>query len=123
MNPITLLMTAAANRGDIQKAIALWESVKKPNTELIDLLRKLGGEFGLLDQAAGVPAPVWLGKYDFAYVQRWLNKNTGTDLVTDGNLGEATRDAVKAFQSKHNLKADEIPGLLTIVKMVEIDPM
>jgi hypothetical protein len=46
------------------------------------------------------------------WLQEALNKS-GANLVVDGNLGSATRNAVIAFQKTHNLTQDGIAGPLT----------
>ena len=71
--------------------------------------------------AAPVSAPTALPEQSAAtldddgsvkWVQTQLNK-AGADLAEDGDLGPATRDAIKTFQRVHDLTVDGIPGPMT----------
>lgn len=50
---------------------------------------------------------------EVADLQTILNARYGADLEVDGNFGNATEAAVKAFQKAHGLTADGIVGLKT----------
>lgn len=58
-----------------------------------------------------VPHPI-MASVNPEWVQRSLNrlKVAGTPLLVDGNVGRGTRAAVRAFQQRHRLYVDGIPG-------------
>jgi len=52
-------------------------------------------------------------KYDTKWLQTSLKKLVDTDLEVDGIYGKSTKDAVRKFQSQHNLKVDGWAGIQT----------
>lgn len=57
-------------------------------------------------------------KYDVKWLQESLNK-LGAKVTVDGRYGEATREAVRKFQSEHGLESDGWSGALTTAAIVE----
>ena len=58
--------------------------------------------------------------YDTLWVQQSLNKlGASPPLKEDGNMGPATRAAIKDFQAAHGLKPDGVAGPLTRAEMVQ----
>lgn len=116
MNPISIFLKLAGRQADIRRAWAIYTTIKKPLTELIDLLRSLMGDIGVLEAAAPSSASP-LAKYDTKWVQDSLNIVENAGLHVDGILGpegSATRKAVAAFQAKHRMNLiDGIPGIVT----------
>lgn len=53
-------------------------------------------------------------------VQIALEKQGYDTGKIDGIYGETTKEAVKAFQAQHELKADGLPGSETIKKLLEV---
>jgi len=53
---------------------------------------------------------------DVRWVQESLNK-LGAKIDVDGDYGEATRKAVKTFQTKHGLAADGWAGMITLAAL------
>lgn len=47
------------------------------------------------------------------WLQGALNNIDNAGLVVDGSYGPKTRDAVEAFQTKHNLRVDGLAGNVT----------
>jgi Putative peptidoglycan binding domain len=125
MNPFSMFFALAARQADIRKAFAIWSSIKPQVTELIDLVRSIGGDVGLLGPEAApgpsaVPEP--LKKYTTQWIQTSLNKVQNAGLEVDGELGpenSKTRAAVKAFQAKHGLKVDGFPGVQTVAVLAQ----
>ncbi len=125
MNPIGIFFSLAARQADIRRGFAIWESVKPKMTELLDLVRSIGADTGLLSpetlQRLGpsrVPEP--LKQYTSEWIQRSLNKVIGADLRVDGDIdGPKTREAVRKFQKKHELKVDGFPGVQTTAVLAQ----
>ena len=57
-------------------------------------------------------------KFDVRWLQASLNK-IGADLKVDGVYGDATRDAVRKFQSARGLDEDGWAGIVTCTKIYE----
>ena len=116
MNAIAIFFKLAQRQGEIKRAISVFQSIRSPLTELIDLCRSLLGELGALDEPFSAP----LAKYDTRWVQSSLNAVIGSKLVVDGDLGEATQTAVKAFQRTNPpLKVDGFPGVQTAAVLAQ----
>lgn len=62
-----------------------------------------------------MPHPV-IGNTNIQWVQTELNRlrGAGTPLAVDGNCGRGTRAAVRAFQERHRLVVDGLPGSMTV---------
>lgn len=116
MNPIVVFMKLAGRQDKIKRAWSIWQEIKKPATELIDIVRELLAVIGMLDDAPPSNTSP-LAKYDTSWVQESLNLVDNAGLKIDGILGpegSATREAVKAFQRKHRMNlVDGIPGIVT----------
>lgn len=122
MNPISAFFALAARQRDIRRAFSLWQQVKAPVTELIDIVRDVGDDIGLLEQAkpslSPSPVPVPLRRYTTEWIQENLNKLIGSSLKVDGDYGPATRQAVKEFQQAHPpLVVDGLAGVQTVAVM------
>jgi murein L,D-transpeptidase YcbB/YkuD len=88
--------------------------------QLMDVLKGiLPGVFG----AKVSPAAAGGGKPDGFNVQ-WLQESLNTldsaRLKIDGDYGNLTREAVKAFQTKHGLFVDGWAGLATSAKIYDM---
>lgn len=62
--------------------------------------------------------------YSKAYIkdiQNRLNRVNGAKLVADGVKGKATDAAIKAFQKKHGLVQDALPGVATLKKLKTVE--
>lgn len=57
-------------------------------------------------------------KFDVKWLQASLNK-LGADLKVDGVYGDATREAVRQFQSRRALDVDGWAGIITCSKIYE----
>jgi Putative peptidoglycan binding domain len=126
-SPIGVFFALASRQADIKRALALWASVQSPNTELIDLVRSILSDIGLLDKPTGgaappIAVPSSLQKYSTQWFQKALNVVDKAGLDVDGNLGRddnggaresKTRLAVRKFQARHNIKVDGSPGVQT----------
>ena len=113
MNPINIFFQLAYRQADIRRAFKIYQTIKSPLTELIDLCRSILGDVGMLDEQAN-PDPSPLAVYDTKWVQRSLNELMDAGLTVDGDLGIATVNAVKRFQAAHPpLKVDGSPGVQT----------
>ena len=53
------------------------------------------------------------------WMQESLNKLSGAELAVDGDYGEQTRAAVRAFQEEHDLDPDGWAGIQTCVKIYQ----
>jgi lysozyme family protein len=77
-----------------------------------DALKMAGG--AAAPEAPSAPA------YDTLWVQQTLNKlGASPPLKEDGDMGPATRAAIKEFQAAHGLKPDGVAGPLTRAEMVQ----
>ncbi len=124
MNSISVFFSLAARQRDIRRGFAIWESIKPGLTELLDLVRSIGADTGLLGPEtlrrmgpSTVPEP--LKQYTTGWIQRSLNKVQDADLTVDDELGTETREAVKKFQKKHGLKVDGFPGVQTTAVLAQ----
>lgn len=125
MNPIGAFFALAARSADIRRVFALFEKNKAENSEMIDIVRSLAGDIGVLTQAPQAQAPAAvpsaLRKYDTRWIQATLNKLINTQLRVDGDLGgpdSATRNAVRTFQTAHPpMLVDGNPGVQTVSVM------
>jgi peptidoglycan hydrolase-like protein with peptidoglycan-binding domain len=113
---------------ELKRAYDIWNRIKAPFTEMIDIIRKVGGDVGFLepDKHPEVNRQVImkikespLGKYGMDWVQETLAMSGmpgGTPgLKVDGDAGPATHAAIKKFQAAHPpLKADGWAGLQTM---------
>jgi peptidoglycan hydrolase-like protein with peptidoglycan-binding domain len=112
---------------ELKRALALWNQIKTPFTQMIDIIRSVGGDVGLLDPedmpksiAALKASP--LGRFDMNWIQETLTMTGmpgGTPrLRVDGANGPATQAAIKKFQAAHPpLEPDGWAGLQTLAVM------
>ena len=109
---------------ELKHALALWNQIKAPFTELVDIIRNVGGDVGLLEPTEEninklQASP--LGRFDTHWVQETLTMpmpGNSTDLVADGEHGPLTQTAIKKFQTAHPpLKVDGWAGLQTLAVM------
>lgn len=123
MNPIAIFFRLVGRQADIRRALAIYGQIKDPLTELIDIIRSLMADVGLLGSVPGFSETLLSG-YDTKWVQESLNR-LGANLTIDGNLGPATVEAVKKFQEKHPpLKVDGSPGVQTAAALAaELDKL
>lgn len=122
INPISLFFTLASERARMQRALALYEQIKDPLTELIDIGRDLGAKTGLLGaeqpQSAGSAA---LAMYTTERAQQYLNDLMGAGLSPGEPYteGSRTETAVKQFQKKYPpLRVDGKLGVQTWAVLV-----
>ncbi len=122
MNPLSIFFTLASERAKIRRAMELYERIKDPLTELIDIGRELGAQTGLLGPQpnGGADIPASLAKYDAKWVQETLAMVTGMPVPMDGNLsGDATKSATRKFQAANPpLAVDGFAGAQTVMRLV-----
>jgi murein L,D-transpeptidase YcbB/YkuD len=124
VNPISVFFALASRQADIRRGLAVWQQIKPQVTYLIDLIRDIGAEIGMLEAKRDKPSsvPVALRQYTTQWVQTSLNTLQDANLEADGDIGRdgsKTRVAVKKFQKEHGLKPDGIPGVQTVSIMVQ----
>ena len=113
---------------ELKRAYALWNQIKTPFTQMIDILRSVGGDVGLLDEPLSTRQAIEhiksspLGRFNVEWVQETLTipgiPGGSPDLKVDGKMGPATVAAIKTFQSAHPpLAADGWAGLQTLAAM------
>lgn len=127
INPISILMTLASRHADIQRIQSLYSKNRAENTEMIDLVRSLAGDLGVLDAPANQQPASGLEKYGINWVQRSLNLLMNAGLLVDGQTGAATDEAVKRFQIDQNkrypdrdpLTVDGRSGVITAGRIAE----
>ena len=87
--------------------------VKKIETVIPDLKTTLEAATATTQPAASTPL------YSVKWLQESLNKLVNAGLTTDGNYGDATKEAVKQFQTAHGLEADGWAGALTTAAIID----
>jgi peptidoglycan hydrolase-like protein with peptidoglycan-binding domain len=112
---------------ELKHAFDIWNKIKGPFTEMVDIIRKVGGDVGLLGSQKIETGPKAiealkaspLGQYSMNWIQESLampGMPGGTSgLDVDGNNGPQTQAAIKKFQAAHPpLKSDGWAGLQTL---------
>lgn len=114
----------SAGQWDARAQIQQYANGQKVDGSSVDYDRAMHADFGQWAAKPAIPAPKpWPGRLlkvasplmhgsDVLWVQRHLNAR-GARLVSDGQYGAHTRDAVKAFQKTHRLAIDGVVGAKT----------
>jgi peptidoglycan hydrolase-like protein with peptidoglycan-binding domain len=132
-----------ANFGNIigigYRIIAHRQEIMKIWDTLVPLVRSVTGAYpdiiALVDKIApGMITPTEVPElakgeheadgehYSITWLQESLNALEHAGLEADGDMGDATKEAVTAFQTKHGLKVDGWAGGDTVAKIVaELD--
>ena len=92
-----------------------WETFKQ-NHGYEAMARGMKEEIGTVKDVAKAEAK----KDDVKLLQTALNKVMGTNLEIDGIYGEATREAVRDFQKRHDLQVDGVAGPITLKKLFDL---
>jgi N-acetyl-anhydromuramyl-L-alanine amidase AmpD len=108
---IGLAFKALRRRDDLKRVVTLimpvWNALRPALPELNALINSLIKDFSpMLGEEAEV-------RYDIPWLQRSLNR-LGFHVAVDGDYGPSTKDAVRAFQRKHNLDVDGWAGVATM---------
>lgn len=115
---------------NLDQIMALWAKIEpmiRNATGLSGDVKDLVNQIipGLLDKKALPSDPLALGEseagtgvYSAQWLQESLNKLMGSHLVADGDIGEKTREVVRAYQTSRGLEVDGWAGAGTQARIL-----
>ena len=122
MNWISFAFKLISNR---EKVVELWNQLKPIIQESQDRLPQVNALLNEIDPSLleGRTPTAQPDQPDTSFTVEWmqesLNKLDDADLTVDGDYGEKTREAVRAFQESRDLEPDGWAGIKTCVKIYQ----
>ena len=122
MNWISFAFKLISNR---EKVVELWNQLKPIIQESQDRLPQVNALLNEIDPSLleGRTPTAQTDQPDTSFTVEWmqesLNKLDDADLTVDGDYGEKTREAVRAFQENRGLEPDGWAGIKTCVKIYQ----
>ena len=115
---------------NLDQIMALWAKIEPMirsatglSSDVKELVQKVIP--GLLDKKAMPSNPLALGEseegtglYSAQWLQESLNTLMGSNLTVDGDIGEKTREVVRAYQTSRGLEVDGWPGAGTQARIL-----